>query len=325
MRRLVPVLLAALWASAATIVATFPAYDVVLREAFPNATVVLLAKGAGDPHDYQLTPEDLTFLKNLGPNDVIIDTMHAAFELKIAELAKAGEIKAKIIDVTKFQKYLTYDNEEVNIRDHEVHEHHEDHEHERVNMHEHGVYPPNVRLLVEKVAEATGLKPSGKFLARLETLERGKKFSGKAVAITPMAQYLLYWLGYRDIVVLIKEPGVPPTPEDLNKAIEYIKAGAPAVAAVARGERLRIVDQFIEKARAAGVEPKVVSVVFDRQYLDTLENLTRELAAAETHTPAQVPTPAAAATEAGVWQLALAVAIVVVAIVATLLFLKRRK
>ncbi|MFN3804475.1 MAG: metal ABC transporter solute-binding protein, Zn/Mn family [Pyrobaculum sp.] len=323
MRGLIPVLLAALWVSAATIVATFPAYDVVLREAFPDATVVLLTKGVGDPHEYQLTPEDLAFLKNLGPNDVIINTMHAAFELKIAELAKTGEIKAKVIDVTKIQKYLTYDNKEITLREADEHEHEHDHhdhkhEHEHVNMHDHGVYPPNVRLLVEKVAGATGLKPSGEFLARLEALER--RFSGRAVAITPMAQYLLYWLGYRDIVVVIKEPGVPPTPEDLNKAVEYLKAGAPAVAAVTRGERLRIVDQFVEKARSAGVEPKVVTVSFEKQYLATLERLIDAI---------QQPTGATATTtptvDRGGEMLALAIAVVAAAAVATLLLLKRRR
>jgi zinc/manganese transport system substrate-binding protein len=89
-------LLLAVFASAQKIVVTFPAYDIVLKEAFPNADVILLTKGVSDPHEYQLTPQDLQMLKALTERDVIISSMHAPFELKIAEMAKRRRNKSQV-------------------------------------------------------------------------------------------------------------------------------------------------------------------------------------------------------------------------------------
>ncbi len=333
MKKLIMALiLAVVWTYATTIVTTFPAYDVVLKEAFPTANIVLLTRGAGDPHEYQLTVQDVEFLKSLTPRDIIVSTMHAPFELKITEMAKRGEIKAKIIDVTEIQKYITFDGREITLEHHDKHhdehhdkhhdKHHDEHDHHKgVNMHDHGVYPPNVLIVVRKISELTGLTPDREFMTKLETMDRewGGKYGGRAVAITPMAQYLLYWLGYRDIVVLIREPGVPPTPEELSKALQYVREGAPAVAAVARGERLRIVDQFVAKAREAGVEPKVVTVAFGTGYLSNLEKFAREMATATPTAPTTTPT-AQPDVASLVW-----IGVAVAVVVAIVLFLKKRR
>jgi zinc/manganese transport system substrate-binding protein len=81
------------------------------------------------------------------------------------------------------------------------------------------------------------------------------------VALTPAAQYLLYWLGYRD-VVFIKEPEVPPAPEDVQRALQYAKEGAPVVAVVVSGEK--IVERFKNKAAEAGVQPKIIVADFSK-------------------------------------------------------------
>ena len=96
---------------------SFPAYNVVLKEAFPQVEVILLTRGAADPHEYQLTPQDLEFLKSLGPSDVIVSSMHAPFELKIAEMVKRGEIRAKMIDITQLYTFLTFDGKEVRLEE----------------------------------------------------------------------------------------------------------------------------------------------------------------------------------------------------------------
>jgi zinc/manganese transport system substrate-binding protein len=188
-------LLLAVFASAQKIVVSFPAYDIVLKEAFPNADVILLTKGVSDPHEYQLTPQDLQMLKALTERDVIISSMHAPFELKIAEMAKNGEIKAKLIDLTKIQWYLTWDGELVKGAEHDHGEHdhgkhdHGAHKHDHggLNLHDHGVFPPNVFILIEEVSKATGLKPDQNFIQKLKQLNAtyANKFSGKAIAITP--------------------------------------------------------------------------------------------------------------------------------------------
>jgi zinc/manganese transport system substrate-binding protein len=288
-------LLLAVFASAQKIVVTFPAYDIVLKEAFPNADVILLTKGVTDPHMYQLTPQDLQMIKALTERDVIISSMHAPFELRIAEMVKNGEIKAKLIDLTKIQWYLTWDGELVKgaEHDHEEHDHgkhdhgahkhdHDAHKHDHggLNLHDHGVFPPNVFILIEEVSKATGLKPDQNFIQKLKQLNAtyANKFSGKAIAINPAAQYLLYWLGFRDIALFIKEPGVPPSPADLQKALQYAKEGAPALAVAVRGEALRIVDSFRNKMNELGAQPKIITADFSKSYLSTLENLAKEIA-----------------------------------------------
>jgi zinc/manganese transport system substrate-binding protein len=297
-------LLLAVFASAQKIVVTFPAYDIVLKEAFPNADVILLTKGVSDPHMYQLTPQDLQMLKALTERDVIISSMHVPFELRIAEMVKNGEIKAKFIDLTKIQWYLTWDGKLVKgaehdhgEHDHGAHKHAHDahkHDHGGLNLHDHGVFPPNVFILIEEVSKATGLKPDQNFIQRLKQLNAtyANKFSGKAIAITPMAQYVLYWLGFRDIALFIKEPGMPPSPADLQKALQYAKEGAPALAAVARGEALRIVDRFRDRMSELGAQPKIITADFSKSYLSTLENLAKEIAAAAKPTEATQQTAA---------------------------------
>ncbi len=254
------------------IVVSFPAYDVVLKEAFPNATVILITKGVSDPHEYQLTADDLRLLTSLGPRDVVVLTMHAAFEQRIYDMAQRGEIKARLIDVRTFQTYLTFDGKPTVANG------------TGVNMHDHGVYPPNVLKLIYAVSNATGLRPDAKFLEELERLNATYccKFGGKAVAITPAAEYILYWLGYRDIVVLIKEPEIPPSPQDMQKALQYAKEGAPVLAVVVSGEGLRIVDQFVAKAQEAGFQPKVIVADFSKGYLSTLAYVADQIAAAQT-------------------------------------------
>jgi ABC-type metal ion transport system, periplasmic component/surface adhesin len=280
-------LLLAVFVSAQKIVVSFPAYNIVLKEAFPNADVILLTKGVSDPHEYQLTPQDLQMLKALTERDVIVSSMHAPFELKIAEMVKSGEIKAKFIDLTKIQWYLTWDGELVKLAG-------LPHDHGGVNMHDHGVFPPNVFALVDEVSKVTGLEPDQNFIQKLKQLNAtyADKFSGKAIAITPTAQYILYWLGFRDIAVFIKEPGVPPSPADLQKVVQYAKEGAPALAVVVRGEALKIVDNFRAKMNELGAQPKIITADFSKNYLSTLGNLAKEIAAAAKPTEAAQQTTA---------------------------------
>ena len=300
-------MLLAVFASAQKIVVSFPAYNIILKEAFPNADVILLTKGVSDPHEYQLTPQDLQMLKALTERDVIISSMHAPFELKIAEMVKSGEIKAKLIDLTKVQWYLTWDGALVKGAEHD---------HGGVNMHDHGVFPPNVFALIDEVSNATGLKPDPNFIQRLKQLNAtyANKFSGKAIAITPTAQYILYWLGFRDIALFIKEPGVPPSPADLQKVVQYAKEGAPALAVVVSGEALRIVDNFRDKMNELGVQPKIIIADFSTNYLSTLENLTKQIAAAQ-QPAAQTPN-ASGGVDAAVWVMLVVVVVIAAAIVA---------
>lgn len=327
----------AVFTHGAKIVVTFPAYDTVLKEAFPQAEVIAITRGAADPHEYQLTAQDLELLRSLSPNDVIINTMHAPFELKIAQMAEAGDIKAKVVDVTALNTYLTWDGRETRLGGGQT-EGEGHHAEEGVNTHEHGLYPPNVLKLIDAVANATGLKPDPQFVEKLRQLDqqyRGK-FSGKAVALTPAAQYILHWLGFKDVLVLVKEPGVPPTAEDLQRAIQYVEEGAPVVAVFARGENPRLVQMFTEKAKEAGASPRIVEADFSTSYLSTLEKLVESLRqataplqnrssqpAASTATGAPGGSHAAAGTS-GDSLLVLWAVVVLAAVVAVAVLIRRR-
>jgi zinc/manganese transport system substrate-binding protein len=277
-------LLAALALGAgAKIVVSFPAYDAALREAFPNADVMLLAGGVADPHEYQLSLADLELLRGLSERDVIVLSMHAPFEFKIAEMATRGEIRARVINMREIGEYLTWDGRLVRGADMA----------QRgaagVNLHEHGLYPPNVIRLVTAVADATGLAPDAEFVSRLRELNSSRccKLGGRAVALTPAAQYVLHWLGYRDIVVLLREHGEV-SPRDLELALEYIKGGAPALAVLVAGEVPLAVSQFIRKAEEAGLKPRVVVVTVNSsvRYSDALREIAARLEGAGIAAPA---------------------------------------
>ncbi|MEM4603719.1 MAG: CbiX/SirB N-terminal domain-containing protein [Pyrobaculum sp.] len=322
------------------ILVTFPHYHIVLREAFPHAEVRLLVPPGIDPHHYQLTPADLQLLMGLGPWDLIVNSMHVRFELQIADMATEGRIKARNLDVTTFNKYLTWDGKITTLEPHEEDDHH-DHDHGGVNMHEHGAYPPNVAKLVELVARYLKTSPDPKFIEEFQKINAtyGGKFRGKAVALTPLSQYILHWLGFDDIVVFVKEPGVPPTPEDLRKAIQYAREGAPVLAFGGAADRARrLAEDFAKKAAEAGVEVRPIVVGLDQGgYLAALKTVGEEIAkavktaavqpAAGT-TPTQPPTGAAAgagqtADSSNQW-VAVAVA-ALAALVVGVLFITRRK
>ena len=323
------------------ILVTFPHYHIVLREAFPHAEVRLLVPPGIDPHHYQLTSADLQLLMGLGPGDLIVNSMHVRFELEIAKRAARGEIKAMHLDVTTFNKYLTWDGKVVTLKPHEEDDEDHDHHHGGVNMHEHGAYPPNVAKLVELVARYLKTSPDPKFIEEFQKINAtyGGKFRGKAVALTPLSQYILHWLGFDDIVVFVKEPGVPPTSEDLRKAIQYAREGAPVLAFGGAADRARrLAEDFAKKAAEAGVEVRPIVVGLDQGgYLAALKTVGEEIAkavrtaavqpAAET-TPTQPPTGVAAgagqtADSLNQW-VAVAVA-ALAALVVGVLFITRRK
>lgn len=242
-----------------------PPYAKILAEAFPNAEVILLTKG--DPHNYKLTPEDIQLLKSLTDSDVVVVTEHLPVEQEIAEMAKRGELKARYIKALGV--VLTLDGKKITITEH-------DHIHDDENLiiGPHGLYPPNILRLIDEITKATGLQPDPAFVNELRSLrERYEgKFSGKAVAITPGAYYILTWLGFDDVALLIKEHDEPPTEEDWEKALRYAGEGAP-VLTVAWGRNAWVITEaFKKKAAEAGIEVRVVTMNLTKGYIGELRN-----------------------------------------------------
>lgn len=204
---------------------------------------------------------------------------------------------------------------------------------DEVNDHEHGLYPPNVLRLVEAVASATGMKPDPNFVTKLRELNAKYqgKFTGKAVALTPPTQYILHWLGYKDVVVLVKEHGQPPAPQDMQKALQYAKEGAPVVAAVPRAVKPKVIDMFVQKAQEAGFTPRIIVANFSTSYLATLEKFAEEMsnAKAPTTSASQVAGVVAGGETSGVGQsldvVWIAAAVAVLLIVAAFYLARRRK
>jgi ABC-type metal ion transport system, periplasmic component/surface adhesin len=133
---------------------------------------------------------------------------------------------------------------------------------------------------------------------------------------------------------------VPPSPADLQKALQYAKEGAPALAVGLRGEALRIVHSFRDKMNEHGAQPKIITADFSENYLSMLENLAKEIAgtakptetaqqtAAQQPSTVQQTQPVAQtpnvsnSVDAAVWVVLVAVVVIAAAIVA--IALRRR-
>ncbi len=196
-------------ASGLNIVVTFSNLKEDVKLIAPNDTVISITKPGVDPHSYQLTPEDVATLKRA---DVIISTAHAPFEIKIRELIESGEIKAELIEIPKIPGIKILKNPATGLP----------------NLHM-PIYDPHnyevfLRFVAEKISQ---LNPNENYRDRAERVckkideivANTKKLNAIAVADLPVVQYAVSWLNVSIRYLLIKEPGLPALPEDIQ-AIE---------------------------------------------------------------------------------------------------------
>jgi len=193
-------------ANGLNIVVTFSNLKEDVKLIAPNDTVISITKPGVDPHSYQLTPEDVATLKRA---DVIISTAHTPFEIKIRELVESGEIKAELIEIPKIPGIKILKNPATGLP----------------NLHMPIYDPHNYEVFLRFVAEKLSqLNPKGNYRERAERIckqideivANTKKLNAVAVADLPVVQYAVNWLNVSIRYLLIKEPGLPALPEDIQ-------------------------------------------------------------------------------------------------------------
>ncbi|RLE85871.1 MAG: ABC transporter substrate-binding protein [Thermoprotei archaeon] len=198
------------------IVSTFPslAFDIG-QLAEPDDKIVSLIPEGVDPHEYQLTPEDISVLRSAS---MIVSTAHTSFEVRIRELAESGEIPAVLIEITSIPGIKIKTNPSLNTPNYHT-----------------PIYDPEnykifIRYLGNRMAE---LRPGKGYIERSRRIIREidrivaetPKVNLTAAALTPLVQYAIEWTGIRVKYLLMKEHEVPVTPGDIIAIEEAAKRG----------------------------------------------------------------------------------------------------
>ncbi len=198
---------------------SFPnlAYDVGLL-ACEDDKIASLAPAGSDPHEYQLTPEDVELLRRA---DLIISTGHVPFEARIKELEKEGEISGVLVELLHVPGVKLLVNPATG----------------QPNCHMPIYDPENYKAFLAYLANLLAeLRPSkaeayrqkaSEIIERINAIVRETPMLNlSAAADMPAAQYAVSWLGVRLCFLVVKEHGTPATPGDLLRLEEALADGS---------------------------------------------------------------------------------------------------
>ena len=200
------------------IAVTFPSLlEDVKALACEDDAVEAIAPAGVDPHEYQLTPQDLALLRE---SDLIVSTGHAPFEMRIAELVQKGEIKARLIEIPSIPGIKLLKNPATG----------------QPNYHMPILDPSNYLVFIRNLTDTMiQLRPAcaASYRERSAEIERrvnslvaeAPRLNVTALAQSPVAQYYLEWLGVRVKYLLIREHDLPSTPEDVAAAEKALASG----------------------------------------------------------------------------------------------------
>lgn len=190
------------------VVATIGPLGSIVREAFPGVDVVVLIPPGVDPHDYQMTAEQVELVQRAS---VIVTTGgHLPVERRMVELKENSEIAGKILLVDDYKKYgFRY------LKEHWYNE----------KDNPHGVWldPYNAIAIAEATEEALIQSDPAReneyrlqfeaFKARVlgivEAYRALINSNATAVIQMPPDQYALEWLGIKAVEALKPEEEVP--------------------------------------------------------------------------------------------------------------------
>lgn len=171
--------------------------------------VVSIVPSGADPHEYQLTQNDIALLKKAS---IVVSTLHTSFEWQIDTLIKDGTIKADYIAIPNITG-ITY---EINPNNGLPNPHMP-------------IYDPSNYLLFMNNVTQTLSKAFPQYnetfqhnfysvKEKIEFLQKsfGNKYSGVAVASQPEAEYAIEWLGFNISRLLISEESSGILPSDIN-------------------------------------------------------------------------------------------------------------
>ncbi len=197
------------------IVVSFPSIaDDVKHLVCRDDEVVSLAPPGVDPHEYQLTPQDVEMLKRA---DVVISTGHTPFEARIRQLVESGEIGAKLIEIPRIPGMKILRNPVTGVPNYHM-----------------PIYDPhNYALFIDYLAQVlSSLRPecAAHYRSRAEAIvnevqqliEQAPKLSVTAVAANPMLQYAVNWLGIDVRYLIVREHGAQAIPSDVERAEEAL-------------------------------------------------------------------------------------------------------
>ncbi|AFK51082.1 periplasmic solute binding protein [Thermogladius calderae 1633] len=248
------------------VITTFPGlkYDVQNLVCEGDVVETLLPPGV-DPHEYSLTPGDITKLQEA---DLIVSTGHTGFEQKIEELWRSGVIKGVLINVLELPGITIFTNPSTGQPDY----------------HMPIYYPLNYIAFVRNVSETlASLNPAASqcYLSRalnVTTRVAGLYVStpplrGKAVGDLPYTVYVANWLGLDLAGLIIKEEGLPATPGELSTYQEMMRNGSIAyvLVTVYGSTKSTVSTQLENMAASYGVKViKLYGAVYPNSILDKL-------------------------------------------------------
>jgi len=208
------------------IITTFP----ILKgdvEKITNGTIPVesLVKPGVDPHDYQLTPQDVSTLKSAS---LIVSTLHTYAEEQIDQMIRSGEIKAAYIAIPEIRgiKYDVIPNSGIQ------------------NPHMPIYDPNNYLLFVENLTDTLkDLYPnlSQVFESQYQSVKTeinklienyGGKFNEVAVGSSPEVQYAVEWTGIKILRFLVLDSDIGVQPQDANLIESYLSNGTAKVVVV---------------------------------------------------------------------------------------------
>ncbi|MEM0376728.1 MAG: zinc ABC transporter substrate-binding protein [Thermofilum sp.] len=201
---------------------TFPSlYEDVKALLCEGDTVVSIAPPGVDPHEYQLSPRDVELLKS---SNLIVSTGHAPFEERIAEMVSRGELEGVLVVIPELPGLRIAKNPATGLP----------------NLHMPIYDPENFRVFLKHLVEAmVKLRPgcAEVYRAREKAVEeevarlmlQAPRLNTSAVALSPVVQYAVEWMGVRVKYLLIKEHDLPASPEDIAAVERALSRGEVAL------------------------------------------------------------------------------------------------
>lgn len=257
----------------------------IVREAFGESVQVeYLVPPGVDPHQYQLTPEQIEKIQKA---DVIVTIGHLPLEEKIEELEKEGILKGEVLGIEDYQRYgfrylpeRWYNN--------------------KYNPHGIWLDPYNALAIAEATKEALKTHYSGQnifeaqyslFKAKVETIiltyQKMNLSEKQAIIELPSQQYTLEWIGIEVIASIKPEEEIPA--KSVDELLEMVKTVDVIVYSTDSPESLK--NAVLELSRKTGVPTIGISTIWsEKEYTEVLiQNSANIVSAFRTYVPQEVP------------------------------------
>lgn len=257
----------------------------IVREAFGESVQVeYLVPPGVDPHQYQLTPEQIEKIQKA---DVIVTIGHLPLEEKIEELEKEGILKGEVLGIEDYQRYgfrylpeRWYNN--------------------KYNPHGIWLDPYNALAIAEATKEALKTRYSGQnifeaqyslFKAKVETIilayQKMNLSEKQAIIELPSQQYALEWMGIEVIASIKPEEEIPA--KSVDELLEMVKTVDVIVYSTDSPESLK--NAVLELSRKTGVPTIGISTIWsEKEYTEVLiQNSANIVSAFRTYVPQEVP------------------------------------